>query len=88
MLNIQTERSGAGWCFDDLDSGGMNVQIEPKGNPLYTGSNDTYYNVDSAGTVHPPLPPQFWLCCDTYFMMSTQGMKYYRDRTPEGSQAA
>ena len=73
--------------FDGLDSGGMNVRIELKGNQLSTGSNDTYYNVDSAGTVHPP-PPQLWLCRDTYFMMSTQGMKYYRDRTPEGSQAS
>ena len=87
MLNIQTEQNRADWCFDGLDSGGMNIQIELNGNPLYTSSNDTYYNVDSAGTVHPP-PPQLWLCRDTYFMMSTQGMKYYRDRTPEGSQAS
>ena len=87
MLNIQTECNRADWCFDGLDSGGMNVQIELIGNPLYTGSNDTYYNVGSASTVHPP-PLQLWLCRDTYLMMSTAGMKYYRDRTPEGAQSS
>ena len=87
MHNIQTERNGADWCFNGRDSDGVNVQIEPKGNPLYTESNDTYYYVDSAGTVYPP-PPQLWLCRDTYFEMYTSEMKYYRDRTPEGSQVA
>jgi hypothetical protein len=45
MFNVQLERSNAGYCFDGLDSNGV---------------NDTYYNVDAAGTIHPP-PPECWV---------------------------
>ena len=86
MFNVQCERNNAGYTFDGFDSNGQNIPIQLKGNPIHTGANDTYYNVDAAGTQHPP-PPQIWLCRDTYFEVSTQGVKFIRTGSPEGSQA-
>ena len=86
MFNVQCERNNAGYTFDGFDSNGQNVPIQLKGNPIYTGSNDTYYNVDENGTAHPP-PPQIWLCRDTYFIASTNGLQYVGKGSPEGSQA-
>lgn len=83
MWNVQLERANAGYTFDGVDSGGQNIAIQLKGNPIYTGANDTYYNVNSSGTIHPP-PPQLWLCCDTYFEVSSSGVKYVHNQTPEG----
>jgi len=83
MWNVQTERNNAGYTFDGIDSNGQNIPIQLKGQPLYSGSNDTYYNVDPAGTIHPP-PPQIWLCRDTYFLVSTNGVVYEAFSTPEG----
>ena len=82
MWNVQTERNNAGYTFDGIDSNGQNIPIQIKGQPLYSGINDTYYNVNAAGTVHPP-PPQIWLCRDTYFLVSTQGVVYEAFSTPE-----
>ena len=56
MFNVQCERNNAGYTFDWFDSNGQNVPIQLKGNPIYTGLNDTYYNVDENGTAHPPPP--------------------------------
>ena len=67
--------------MQDINSQGQNIQIQIKGQPIYTGVNDTYYNVDEAGTVHPP--PQIWMCRDTYFLVSAQGVKYVAFDTPE-----
>ena len=64
---------------------GQNIPIQLKGNPIYTQQNDTYYNVDENGTQHPP--PQIWLCRDTYFIASTDGLQYVGNGSPEGSQA-
>ena len=86
MFNAQTERNGAGYTYDGYDSNGQNVPIQLKGQPVYTGIKDTYYNVDLAGTQHPP-PPQIWLCRDTFFIVSLNGVDYVRDQTPPGSQA-
>ena len=101
MFNVQYERNNAGYTFDGFDSNGQNVPIQLKGNPIYTGLNDTYYNrpfhkknfcfvnrsnVDENGTAHPP-PPQIWLCRDTYFIASTYGLQYVGKGSPEGSQA-
>ena len=54
--------------------------------PFYSGDNDTYYNVDADGTTHPPQI-QMWLCRDTYFIASTDSMRYISTGSPEGSQA-
>jgi hypothetical protein len=75
MFNVQCERNNAGYTFDGFDSHGQNIPIQLKGNPIYTGINDTYYNVDSEGIQRPP-PPQIWLCRATYFIASVDGLQY------------
>ena len=82
MWNVQCERNNAGYTFDGIDSNGQNIAIQIKGQPLYTGVNDTYYNVNAAGTIHPP-PPQIWLCRDTFFVLSTEGVVYEGFATPK-----
>lgn len=83
MCNFQLERSGAGFCFDGIDSDGKNIDVEFNGQPIHSDINDTYYNVDEKGTIHPPAP-ELWLCRDTYFVARIGGMKYYKEKTPEG----
>ena len=89
MWNVQTERNHAGYTFDGIDSNGQNIPIQIRGQPIFTGEGkDTYYYVDAADdNVHPP-PPQIWLCRDTHFVVSTEGVKYEPFVTPEGSQSA
>lgn len=82
MWTVQCERNNAGYTYDGIDSNGQNIAIQIKGQPLYTGANDTYYNVNAAGTIHPP-PPQIWLCRDTYFKVSTEGVVYEAFDTPK-----
>ena len=82
MWNVQCERNNAGYTFDGIDSNGQNIPIQIKGQPIYSGANDTYYNVNAAGTIHPP-PPQIWLCRDTYFLISTDGVVYEAFSTPK-----
>jgi hypothetical protein len=58
MLNIQMERSGAGYCFDGVDTDGQNVCIQLKGDSMYTDENDTYYNYQVAiNTIPDPADP-------------------------------
>ena len=89
MWNVQTERNHAGYTFDGIDSNGQNIPIQIRGQPIFTGEGkDTYYYVDSSDpNVHPP-PPQLWLCRDTHFVVSTEGVRYEPFVTPEGSQSA
>ncbi len=86
LFQIQTERANAGYTFDGLDSNFGNVQIQVNGQPIYKGADDTYYNVDESGTIHPP-PIQLWLTRDTYFTLDLNGLVYHDKTTPEGSQA-
>ena len=85
MWNVQTERSNAGYTFDGIQSGSANIPIQLRGNPIYNGVNDTYYNVKQSGSewIHPPAP-QLWVCCDTYFTIQVGGMKYHKTGTPPG----
>ena len=84
MWNVQTERNHAGYTFDGIDSNGQNIPIQLKGQPIYTGKNDTYYYVDpDDSNVHPP-PPQIWCCRDTHFVVSTEGVRYEPVSTPAG----
>ena len=86
MLNIQCERSRAGYCYDGLDSNGQNIPIQIKGQPIFTGSNDTYYNIDETNLTHPP-PPQLFICRDTYFTLDFQnGLVYHATGSPPNSQ--
>ena len=85
MWNLQLERNGGGYFFDGYESFGRNIPIEIEGKPIYQGSQDTYYNVDEDGTVHPP-PPQLWACKDCYIELTPGDMKFYINGEPEGSQ--
>ena len=85
IWNVQTERNNAGYTFDGMDSKGQNVPIQIRGQPIYTGVNDTYYDIKGDGSAHPP-PPQLWLCRDTYFEVSTAGIRYISNDTPESKQ--
>jgi hypothetical protein len=88
LFNVETERSGAGYCFDGLDSKGQNVNIELVGMPIHTGVNDTYYNCGPASnpTAIHPVAPQLWICKDTFFIVNRRGMWYKLDETPRGTQ--
>ena len=85
IFNIQCERSSAGFTYDGLDGGVGNVQIQVNGAPIYSGINDTYYDVDGTGLVHPP-PCQLFLVRDTFFELSLEGMKYVDNDSPPNSQ--
>lgn len=88
VFNIQTERANGGYVYDGLDGGYGNIQIQVNGQPIYTGDNDTYYNVyEPSGIVRHPPPTQLWLVRDTYFKLSLDGLSYHDDETPSGSQA-
>ena len=82
MWTVQCERNNAGYTYDGIDSNGQNIPIQIKGQPLYSGINDTYYNVNAEGTIHPP-PPQIWLCRDTFFVLSKDGVVYEPFETPK-----
>ena len=86
VFNIQTERANGGYVYDGLDGGFGNIQVQVNGQPIYSGINDTYYNVNAEGTIHPP-PTQLWLTRDTYFKMSLEGLEYIDDRDPPGAQS-
>lgn len=90
MWNVQLERAGAGYCWDGYDSNGQNIPIQIKGNPIYSGGdnneNNTYYVPDPENPSYHPPPPQIWSCSDTYFLASTDGVRYIED-APPGSQA-
>ena len=87
IFSIQTERSSAGYCYDGIDGGRGNVQVQVNGQPIFTGNNDTYYNIiePNGNTVHPP-PIQLLLVRDTYFKLSLDGLEYVDNESPEGSQ--
>ena len=85
MWNMQLERSGGGYFFDGYESRGKNISVELVGNPIYNGAQDTYYNVDVAGTIHP-IPPQLWSCCDCYIKLVPGDMIFYNYGEPEYSQ--
>ena len=55
--------------------------------PIYTGDNDTYFNViePSGNIIHPP-PTQLWITRDSYFKLSLEGLEYVDDQSPPNSQ--
>jgi hypothetical protein len=85
IWNVQAERNNAGYTFDGIDSNGQNIPIQIRGQPTFTGVNDTYYNFKGDNSAHPP-PPQIWLCRDTHFLVSTQGVVYVNNDTPADKQ--
>jgi hypothetical protein len=91
-LIIQSERNESGYVFDGIDSGGQSTPIDIQFVPLYSGANDTYYNVDMdvdthVGTSHPPAP-QLWFCRDVYWSMDVDnGLKFHKYGEPDGYQS-
>ncbi len=83
-INFQLERSNGGYVFDGIDTGSKTVPITFKGQPIWPGTNDTYYNYDATNTSVHPQPPELWICQDTYFKMSTKGLEYCGPMTPPG----
>lgn len=59
-INFQLERSNAGYVFDGVEQ----VLGLFSGQPMYSGNDDTYYNMDTADAIHPP---ELWVCQDTHF---------------------
>ena len=83
-INFQLERTNAGYVFDGVDTGNNTVAVKFKGQPMYRGKNDTYYNFDPNNTsAHPPAP-EMWICTDTYFTWGVKSVKYYGQGVPEG----
>ncbi len=82
-INFQLERSNGGYVFDGLDTGSRTIPINFKGQPIYSGTNDGYYNVGGDTDLHPPAP-ELWICQDTHFLMSVNGLEYMGPTTPEG----
>ena len=89
LWNVQLERNGGGYFFDGYESHGANIPIELVGKPVYSGTSqngsshqDTYYNVDAAGTIHPPAP-QCFSCKDTYILLTPGDMKFKINGEPQ-----
>jgi hypothetical protein len=97
MLNIQLERSGAGYCFDGIDTAGQNVLIQLKGDPIISGTEDTFYNFQSSVSwdtlgnptvkYDHPAAPEAWICRECYWEIDTKGMRFMDTGLPPGSQA-
>ena len=85
LWNVQLERNGGGYFFDGYESHGANIPIELVGKPVYSGSQDTYYNVDAAGTIHP-VAPQCWSCKDTFILLTNGDMKFVINGEPKNKQ--
>ena len=83
-INFQLERSNAGYVFDGIDTNTQTIPINFKGDPIYKGDNDTYYIFDPEHPDQHPPPPELWICQDTYFTMSVDGLKYHGPTTPPG----
>jgi hypothetical protein len=90
MLNIQLERSNAGYCFDGLDTNGQNVTIQISGRPIVKGTDDTYYNFPIAeGSYDHPVPPEAWILRECYWQLSlADGLKWIEFGSPPGTQVA
>lgn len=71
-INFQLERSNAGYVFDGLSYENP-VTVTFRGQPMFNGNNDQYYNVGGGG--HPPAP-EAWICSDSYWIWSTNGVEY------------
>ncbi|KAA6375745.1 MAG: hypothetical protein EZS28_028727 [Streblomastix strix] len=69
FITLQCERNSNGaLTFDGLDTKNQNTSIELRGQPIFQGAVETYYNVDTSGK-HPPTPI---LCTvhDTFWLFS------------------
>ena len=83
-INFQLERSNAGYVFDGIDTGSTSITVTFRGQPMYRGDDDTYFIPDPEyPNMHPPSP-EAWVCSDTYFTWSVNGVEYYPNSVPAG----
>ena len=83
-INFQLERSNAGYVFDGIDTGSTSITVTFRGQPMYRGDDDTYFIPDPEyPNMHPPSP-EAWICSDTYFTWSVNGVEYYQTGVPQG----
>ncbi|KAA6388126.1 MAG: hypothetical protein EZS28_016345 [Streblomastix strix] len=76
FITIQCERNSNGaLTFDGLDSKNQNASIELRGQPIFVGEVDTYYNVDISGK-YPP-PPILCTAHYTFWLFSPRDGGYY-----------
>ena len=83
-INFQLERSNAGYVFDGIDTGNHSVAVTFRGQPMYRGEDDTYYIPDPENPDVHPVHPEAWICSDTYFTWSVNGVQYYPTGIPAG----
>ncbi len=83
-INFQLERSNAGYVFDGLDTGTNSITITFRGQPLYRGDDDTYFIPDLEYKDQHPPSPEAWICSDTYFAWSVNGVEYFPRGVPAG----
>ena len=85
-INFQLERSNAGYVFDGIDTGSTSITVTFRGQPMYRGDDDTYFIPDPEyPNMHPPSP-EAWVCSDTYFTWSVNGVEYYQTGVPAGKE--
>ena len=85
LWNVQLERNGGGYFFDGFESHGANIPIELVGKPVFSGAQDTYYNVDAAGSIHP-CAPQCWSCKDTFILLTPGDMRFVMNGEPRNKE--
>ena len=83
-INFQLERSNAGYVFDGVDTGNNSVTVTFRGQPLYRGDDDTYFIPDLEHKEQHPPSPEAWVCSDTYFTWSVNGVEYFPKGVPFG----
>ena len=81
MLNISTERSQGGYVFDGMTTTKA-VNVELRFGPVIAGNNDVYYKPDQISLSPIQVPPELWICRDTYFELGVGKVLYHRAGTP------
>jgi hypothetical protein len=89
LCQFQTERSDSAFVVDGLNTNGQNIPIEIEGVPKYTGNNDTYYIPDKTNPAQINNNKPFLLeVRDTFFVLDLEGLHYFDEAIPRGSQTA
>ena len=74
LCTFQVERNTAGYCFDGLETGNLNVNI---GLQYTSDEAPSWYNQ------FDKIAPQIWFTRDTYWTCdNVNGLKYHKAGTP------
>ncbi|KAA6402872.1 MAG: hypothetical protein EZS28_001597 [Streblomastix strix] len=69
LITHQCERnSNEALTFDGLDIQNQNASVDFRGEPIYQGAIDSYYNIDISGKI--PVPPILCTVHDTFWLFS------------------